>query len=205
MALRKAAIRTAQTQTEAPRDGPRPRSVTGFPVLPRRPAQFAQSPVPIGFDASFTAFSRPPRPSFVGPSASRSCGDHPPLAPSLTGISAGPWILGPPSRSRPLPVALVALRPFRTFALAVRYKVCIGHLFGCLGLFLCAQVPQTPVKIASDLSMSREPRISCPQKANHCVRFAARAKFSDRAGQKIPRCRVRVRASRHARCWCSRG
>ena len=97
------ANRTAQTQTEAPRDGLRPRSAHWFPVRVLRCAASAAFSFPWHrFDASC--------PSFVGPSPSRSRGHEPPLAPSSNGFPAVPWILGPPSRSRTLPAALAALR-----------------------------------------------------------------------------------------------
>ena len=114
---------------------------TGFSMVSRAAQRRPAKSCAISFDAS--------RPSFVGPSASRSRGHVPPLAPSLTGFPAGPWSLGPRRRSRTLFVALAALRSVSGSRLPGRCKVCVGRLCRCLGLFPCARVPQTRDKHCS--------------------------------------------------------
>jgi hypothetical protein len=136
-------LNSPQTQTEAPRDGPRPRSAHWVLCSSSTPCGAARlRPIAICFDASSTVSFRPPRPSFVGPSTSRSRGHDPPLAPNLTGFPAGLWILGPPRRSSSPTVALAALRSVFGFR---RHRPVQGvrrvTFSGALGFPVCAGTP----------------------------------------------------------------
>jgi hypothetical protein len=134
-------LRGPKTQTEAPRDGLRPRSAHRSFLLATRAAQRSlRQDLCDLFDAS--------RPPFVGPfRITLARPQVPRFAPSLTGFPAGPWILGLPRRSRTRSAVLAALRSVPGSRPSGRCKVLRRSPFDrCLELFPCARAPLTRLK-----------------------------------------------------------
>ena len=99
----------------------------------------------------------------LGVSTPRSRGHAPRFAPSLTGFPAGPWIPGPPRRSRTSLAALAALRSVSACASPAGARCASVTICRCPGLFPCAWVPQTREKTAPVFAASRVARITFPQ------------------------------------------